>query len=251
MALNKVVSSTMENFSVGVGIGDITGIISAQIRGLNVAVGTSFEEVWGGAIPYPFAPTGQEEVNIKSTNANDTSAGTGARFVNIFGLSQNHGDVTELIAMNGTTDVLSVNAYQKINKVEVRNVGSNGSNLGLITVTNTPTGNLLGRVEIGINNSEAAIYTIPNSTSALIYDFYASSPSGTKYTVELISRPQGEAFLRKDLIHGLDDGSQHSGRMSPIVVPSRSDIVVRAKMASGTGIIYTGFNIIIADKDPV
>ena len=50
-------------------------------------------------------------VSMASTNANDTSAGTGLRTVLLSGLDSNGNAQTETISLNGTTAVASVNTY--------------------------------------------------------------------------------------------------------------------------------------------
>lgn len=74
--------------------------------------------------------------SIASANANDTAGGTGARTVIITYFDQTGaGPYTELITLNGTTGVNTVNTNVCfIEKIVVDTVGSSGSNTGIITL---------------------------------------------------------------------------------------------------------------------
>lgn len=73
-------------------------------------------------------------MSVSSSSSNDTIAGTGARVVNISGLNFNGELFAEIIQMNGTTSVTTVNAYTSILSIEVVETGSLGSNDGVIYV---------------------------------------------------------------------------------------------------------------------
>jgi hypothetical protein len=74
--------------------------------------------------------------SVVSANANDTSAGTGARTVRIKYLDQNlNGPYTETITLNGVTPVNTVNTnICYIESFEVLTAGSGGVNAGIISL---------------------------------------------------------------------------------------------------------------------
>ena len=80
-------------------------------------------------------------LDIASSSAHDTEAGTGARTLLINGGSRiDDGSVryiTERITLNGTAKVRTLNQYTDVYNVEVEEYGSSGCNVGAITVYET------------------------------------------------------------------------------------------------------------------
>tara|TARA_R110000822_G_scaffold40631_11_gene110421 strand:- start:1513 stop:2280 length:768 start_codon:yes stop_codon:yes gene_type:complete len=73
-------------------------------------------------------------MTISSSSVNDTIAGTGARVVNISGLDFTGRLFAEIIQMDGTTGVITLNAYTSILSIEIVETGVSGSNDGVIYV---------------------------------------------------------------------------------------------------------------------
>lgn len=80
--------------------------------------------------------TANAQRSIASANANDSSAGTGARQVKITYLdASGNGPYTETVTLNGVTYVNTVATdICFIEKIEVISVGSTGSNVGILTL---------------------------------------------------------------------------------------------------------------------
>lgn len=135
---------------------------------LQAATGISFGRVTvggGAGTPYAVRATAYTEqtVNftgsIKSSSANDTAAGTGARTVKITYFTQlGAGPYTETVTLNGTTAVNLVNSdHCYIEKMEVLTGGSLGWNAGTITLYTGAggTGTAVGSIGYGIVYSSA------------------------------------------------------------------------------------------------
>jgi hypothetical protein len=92
--------------------------------------------------------------SVSSTNANDTSAGTGAQQITITYYDNNmNGPITEVLSLNGTTAVNTVNTnIQYIESITVSRVGSNASNLGTISLFagTGGTGATIGSIGFGL-----------------------------------------------------------------------------------------------------
>jgi hypothetical protein len=86
--------------------------------------------------------TSNAQRSVKSSNANDSSAGTGVRTVKItYYTSTLTGPFTETITMNGTSGVNTTNTdICYIEKIEALTVGSGGVAAGNITVQSTTGG---------------------------------------------------------------------------------------------------------------
>jgi hypothetical protein len=72
--------------------------------------------------------------SLKSASASDASAGTGAQQVTVVGFDGNMNRLTEVVSMNGTTAVATVNSYRFIESLIVTRAGSGGVNAGVITL---------------------------------------------------------------------------------------------------------------------
>ena len=74
------------DFFLAVAKGDFTGYSKISKFGRNPGVKSAdYESIWDGSNLYPW-PTAAETLSVVSDDADDTSAGTGARTVEIEGL---------------------------------------------------------------------------------------------------------------------------------------------------------------------
>lgn len=123
--------------------------------------------------------TANAAMTIVSSNANDSSAGTGARTVTItyFDVTM-AGPNTVIIAMNGTTAVTaSVSNMCFIEKMVVATVGSTGNNVGIITLKSGAT--TVGTIAAGDNQTFWAHHYVPAGKISYISGFSINSSSTT------------------------------------------------------------------------
>jgi len=80
-------------------------------------------------------PTNVGIAHIVSSDAEDNPSGDGARLVLIGGIDDKFDAKREVITMNGTTEVLSLGQYCFVDSMIVLDAGSNGNNVGELTVT--------------------------------------------------------------------------------------------------------------------
>ncbi len=172
-------------------------------RNSDIDTGTA-EDIWNGGTDYTGFPTGSAEtMEIYSSDANDTVAGTGARTVTIYNLRDGTGaimpDIT--VNMNGTTAV-SLGAqtyYRGGTRMKVRTAGSGGENAGTLTLRHTTTtANIFAVMPIGMNQTAIAAYTVPLGYTLYIQRIAfqmarASGAAGSAF-MSLRARPDGEVF---------------------------------------------------------
>ena len=103
-----------EDYLMEVSRGNVPGASYILKFGLNedVSVGSIPEEVWSYGGAYTF-PTAAARVGVTSTNAADTSAGTGARTITIRGLDSNYAEVEVDVTMNGLSSVDTTQTYMQ------------------------------------------------------------------------------------------------------------------------------------------
>ena len=111
------------------------------IRGRNSTIGTAWEELYDYDQPldWPTILAAAAKVDIISSSAADTAAGTGARTLRLVGLDASYKLQTEDIALNGQTAVTSVLSYLRLLGAENQTVGSGGVNAGDIHIVKTGT----------------------------------------------------------------------------------------------------------------
>ncbi len=212
--------------------------------GNNTTVGDSLETIWaeGGLYSYLTAAT---VLKVSSSSTADTSAGTGARTVELFGLDANYNEINETITLNGQTVVNTTKEYLRINRMVVRSAGSGGSNAGVIyagtgTVTTGVPANVYASVNgvTGANQSLMALWTVPAGYTAYLlqYDISNGTTSNTPTVCKLVLavRPYGEVFQSKD-VKSLTTSMHIEERFSiPIKIEEKSDIEVRALSSSNS-----------------
>lgn len=158
-------------------------------------------DIWGGgpnvSNTYTGFPTGAAElVEILSSSANDTSAGTGCRTFKIFGLDANKDLQEETVTLNGTTPVDTVNTYTRVYRGFCVTAGSGMTNAGAITVRHTTTtANTFAVIAAGWGQTRVACITIPNGYSGYIKRYGGSmfDTTANNADVQFWVRPDGGA----------------------------------------------------------
>ncbi len=161
----------------------------------------------GGPTQITF-PSAAAAASVVSDDANDTSAGTGARSIALFGVDANYDYQTEIVDMNGVTPVLSTTQFLFVHLacaigVGVNTAGTNGeaTNIGNITVS--IGGNLIDVIVAGQGQSQTSAIVVPKSIDASKSPFITSAEvifgrqsSGAYITAEAWSTWPGQASRR-------------------------------------------------------
>lgn len=223
--------------------------------GFNDAVGTAEETIWdeGGVYVYP---SSAEQLTVSSSDVNDTSAGTGARTVQVFGLDGDYAEVDEIVTLNGQTAVTTVNSYLRVFRMAVLTAGSGGINAGVIycgtgTVTGGVPDTVYARITEGEGQTLMAVYTVPAGKTGLLYVFNISSfSSGNSFvTARLKIRNEGGVFRVQDKAI-LKENSITISRKFPAFISEKTDIEITGVASSGTIDVSGSFEMMLAQKLP-
>jgi hypothetical protein len=212
--------------------------------GNNTTVSDSLETIWaeGGLYSYLTAAT---VLKVSSSSTDDSSAGTGARTVELFGLDADYNEINETVTLNGQTEVNTTQSFLRINRMVVKSAGTGGSNAGVIyagtgTVTTGVPANVYASVNgvTGANQSLMALWTVPAGYTAYLlqYDISNGTTSNTPAVCKLVLavRPYGEVFQSKD-VKSLTTGMHVEETFSvPLKIEEKSDIEVRAISSSNS-----------------
>lgn len=258
-------------FALEVSKGNVPNHSSVNKFGRNIEIDSGVAaDVWdggytvasGGTSLIWVAPTQARTHTIASTDANDTSGGTGARTVRISGLtSWSTAEVSEDITMNTGSPPVTSNSYVIIHRMFVLTKGATSVNIGDITATATTDGTVTARIRPGEGQTQMAIYGIPSTQSMYIGRIYANmnkasgGGASTGYTdAHLCVNPEPDSELSNFLVKhtfGLSlDGT--SAFLVPYYVPKiiAGPAIVKIQIASGTNNmdVSAGFDAYIIDN---
>ncbi len=108
------------------------------------------------------APTAARTHTIASTSANDTTGGTGARTVRIWGLTGwDQSESSEDVTMNTGSPPVTSSSYVIIHRMKVLTWGTAGPNAGNITATATTDGTVTAQISTGNGQTLMTIFGIP------------------------------------------------------------------------------------------
>ena len=233
---------TSEPFELQVSRGQIS-YHNIQFKfGYNPVVGNSKETIWSQGGLYAYPPSASV-MTVSSSNTNDTSAGTGARTVEVFGLDADYNEINEVVTLNGQTPVNTAKSYLRINRGIVRSAGSGGQNAGIIyagtgTVTTGVPANIYLTIDgQGDNQTLMCLWTVPANYTAFLVKMSLSTGTSTNtpaiLNAALVARPYGEVFQAKERFT-LTDGVHDQLYVYPTPFAEKSDIEMRAFSSSGT-----------------
>jgi len=137
-------------------------------------------------------------MNIVSDSTSDDSGGTGALTGTIFGVDGNGIAVQENFTMNGTTNVLTTQAFLRVNLMVILTAGSATWNVGAITATSSSAATVQQKIGATDSISKSSHYTVPAAKTAHVMrlEFNCSkNAGGTAPVVEFhaYARPGGSA----------------------------------------------------------
>jgi hypothetical protein len=161
------------------------------------------ETIWSGGGLYVF-PTAASTMSVSSSSAVDSSAGAGARIVQIQGLNANYDEIQENIVLQGTSPVPTTLSYLRMNTAIVLSAGANENNAGDIwvgtgAVTSGVPANKYAHIPVSYNISQSSHYTIPRGWTGYNIDITGSAQNSTANQRTIIAtrlRPQGGVFYR-------------------------------------------------------
>ena len=224
--------------------------------GRNSDIDGGFETLWNGGADYTgFDATGEEIVTVVSSSGADTSAGTGAQTVDLFGLSVLGLEITETVIMNGTTAVDSVNSYWRLDRIRCVNVGSGGVNAGAISVAQKVTTAVIFAVlPAGYGSTMIAAYTIPAGKTGYFQEWFAAFSGKVKSisNVRLNKRGFGQSLQVLEEQALMADGA--SSFLREYSTPKNgltpfTDIWITADTDTVNVAISGGFDIILVDDE--
>lgn len=244
-------TGTNEPFELQVSRGQIAFHSTAFINGTFTALGTAQATVWESGGMYVYPATAQV-MEVSSSSANDTSAGTGARTVTIQGLDAGYNQIQETVILNGQTAVNTVNSYLRIAHLFVATAGTGLAAAGTIYVgTGTVTTGVPAVIYwsyTALNGSTPCIWTVPNGYTAYITSIETSSGNATanQWTkFSLFARPALDAPFDSNLQWICSNGGDVAFTCQyPLSYASQTDIEIRAASTVASTSVAANFQVV-------
>lgn len=238
-------------FEVLVGMNELGDYAPQHKFGKNTDIDTAAsEDIWDGGAVW-VAPTEARLHLIASSVVSDTSAGTGARTVQIYGLDSAGALQNETVTMNGTTNVTTTNSYIMVHRMVVRTAGSNNANVGDISATAQTDSTVTAKILTGNNQTLMAIYQIPSDYSqGCIVSFYTDMNRKTTTgaaDIALLAKPNGEVWQVKNVAGVVGAGTSHYQHryVVPNCFAALTTLKMQATVSANDTDISAGFDIIL------
>jgi len=240
-----------EPFELQVSRGQIAGHRALTVFGYNADIDTAEETVWpdGGIAPRPAAAL---QMKVSSSDANDASAGTGARTVVVAGLDANYNEITEVVTLNGQTAVTTTASFLRVNSLTVATAGSGLANAGVIyigtgVVTAGVPATIYNLIAVGYNVTTSALYTVPANYTAYVLagGVTAAQVGGTNpITAKLVTTP-ASGIRYAAAVTTLNNGVNDYMFVAPIVVAEKTDLEATAIGKGSNNEVSAFFNLIL------
>ena len=221
--------------------------------GYNSAVGLmNFEDVWsvGGNLQYL---TSAQTLSVVSTDATDSSIGTGAQTIIISGLNNGFSPITETVNLNGLTPVITANRFLRVSRMVVDDSGTNGVNAGDIIATATGAGTIQAQIDTDLGANVATFITIPDGFYGMVTAIQAGAEGVDSILVDFQLREQRKGFnviFRSAIPAGNNTFVDLMRFRSPVLIKPHSDIKVRAIRSTpgGDTTVSAGIHLYLIDE---
>lgn len=253
---NGFETTPISDFALERALGKIPGISNSgftghcdRVGGTSGSPNADWVDVWeqGGLFTYP---TAGEQLQIRSTSANDTAAGTGARSIQITYMDFTDRQYkSEIVALNGTTPVqLATSTFWRYLQMVALFHGSSAENEGDIILERTSDSEPRGLMPAGKGRDYAGFYTVPDGFSFGIKGWYFNTPKDSD--VQLRNRTS----IGPEIGGGFFNFGEFSAYQSfptisfdlYVFLPQRAEIRLQAKSVNpDTSVEWSYFGVLI------
>lgn len=233
--------------------GAISGYDKVDKFGRNSDVDTgAFEDIWDGGATW-VAPTAPRVHNVTSTDASDTSAGAGARTVQVYGLDADGLLQNEIVTLSGTAIVATSGTYSMVHRIVVRSAGTIAQNVGTIQATAVTDATVTAQISPEQNQTLMAVYQVPSDKTGYLMSWYSSMNRNVTTgaaDVRLLVKPPGEVFQVKSILGLVGAGGSNfqQKKVFPLSITASSIIKIDAQPSANDTDVSAGFEILLEDN---
>lgn len=230
-------------------LGLVRGHVATNVQGQSTKLSTSTQscvDVAQLTLVYPSAATA---LDIASTSADDTAAGTGARTVRVIGLDANYLEIYEDIALSGQTVVTTTGAFLRINAILVTTAGAGATNAGDIYAAETGTSfsagvpvSAINVCTAGLSQTRSGVYTTPADTKTLaLHVLYSAGEQGQVSAIVETRPMDGSVWYNALDIYVPNGSSGFYETRAAATLAGGTDIRIRASCTVSNGIFRVSF----------
>jgi len=189
--------------------------------------------------------TTAELLDIDSTSVEDdgvkSPAGTGIWSIRLTGLDTNYNIITEVVVMDGTTNINTTLYFLRLNYVEAVTAGTGLAAAGNITISNNAVSVTLAYIPTGYNNTLQAIYCVPANRTLHAKSIYWGEMETKDTDITIFYRETGsnKPWLTRLEFKVLDDMKIHSF-LAPLIFQAKTDLYIAARSAGAAGKVSAG-----------
>jgi hypothetical protein len=252
------VAGQLKDYYLEVARGNVEGQSSINKFGHNPAA-TPGDDIWGGGGSYNFYPTTAQSMEILSTDADDTSAGSGARTIIVYGLDENWEEQSEVLTLNGGTPVNLTNTYIRMFRAVVLTAGTTETNEGALVVRIQGGGTTAIFIGALDGQTQHTIYTIPAGKTGYFIKGYVAladdDKNGEVAEFQWQARPNNGvtgAWAVKGEVGLNNIGTsawiyQYGVPAGPL--PPKTDIRIRVVSSTATLGVVGGYDLVLIDNE--
>jgi hypothetical protein len=212
-----------------------------KVYGRASSVNATRVDLWEGPTASYVFPATAQQMKVVSTSASDAASGVGVQKVGIHYLDDSYNEHLEQVTLNGASAVATVatNIF-RVNSLHSTQIGTNGSPVGNISLTNT-AGTVTYAFQIaGFNTARQAIYTVPAGKTFYLSHWQGSSGSSGSYFCQTDVRATTHDGILWPSVFLIQDGlaTQNGGYPvtlpTPIPIPATADMKMTSVCNSGS-----------------
>ena len=241
-----------KDYMLEVAAGNIAGVIGVNVFGANdlITSGTS-EDIWDGGGTYPFPTTAAITQLLMTATQAAMQGGT----IRIIGLDANWDLLNQDVDLDGgdPTTPVAITPLRRVISMQVLEDVVTTAN---VILQNAALNVTYGVIEAGFNQSQMAIYTVPNGYTGYVVKYsgdYAKStgkdPDGIDFYLWAADRDNGYEFQIKHSNGIQKGGSGFQHNFIPYMkFTQKTDIKVSAKPDASDAHVHGGFDIILVEN---
>ena len=233
-----------QDYLYGIAENAISGHSSLLKFGTRTSIAAATQStIWEGPTARYVYLSSAEQLKVSSSATTDTSNGTGARTVTLYGLDSNWNEISETVTMNGITAVTTVNSFIRIYRLIVATSGTSYTNDGNITVTNNAGTTTLVYVPAGDGQTLMAVWTVPAGKVAYMVQATTSSDTnkGARMSVYTRLNDGGTLYPWQIKYRAYQFGGNEIFPFNiPFKIPAKTDIEIRITTPGSSGTTSAG-----------
>lgn len=183
-------------------------------------------------------------VDVASTDANDTSAGTGLRTALLIGLDTSGDAQTEVITMNGQTEVTSANTYSAVTGLRTITTGAGNVNAGVLWAGNgtftagVPTTRYF-TMDALLNKALTAYYVVPTGKTLYLRQLTLTVATSNKDVEFFIEQSSDGSVWLTEAAFGLATGNFQGNIRAVPGIASGTHIRIEGQSSAAGGVECT------------